>query len=112
MHSLITEEQERMMIFDVYIIGTVGITIALMVIYSLVNNDKDDSKYYKYAIRCGITQSIALIVWYLLKLLLNDLVIPSDEFMKNNISFASICYSFETFAWSIAIISFYYGYTL
>eukprot|EP01084_Bolivina_argentea_P114593 203981_1 len=45
----IKEPVERMMIFDTYITGTVGITFALIIIYSLINN-KNESKNQTTAI--------------------------------------------------------------
>ena len=76
-HSLITETQERMAVFDTYITCTVGMTLAIIILQSLITFNKrlkngqkplmNESKYYKSAITATIISTLGAMLFYVFR---------------------------------------------
>eukprot|EP01084_Bolivina_argentea_P116937 207710_1 len=115
-YAKLTDAQERMTMFDIYVMGTAGITLSVIMLYSYISSKKvletfKNNRYYTAAINCGILLSISSMIVYILKLLSNDFIIPIDQFIVNNFNIVSMIDSCEIIVWSIAKLSFYYGFT-
>ena len=116
-YSAITDTQERLIIIDFYIISTIGLTLAILILYSLINlrrkyNEVNIAsyKYYQYAIICGILSCISAIISYLIKILfLTDLIFPLNY--SKNINIATTLDAILTIFFISEKLAFYYGFS-
>ena len=114
-YSEITDPQERMMLFNVYVIGSMGILLSIQMLYSLsktykkLNDDQDI--YYIYAVIFGITLTICSTLFFLIRLLSNDLILPIDQLFTNHIGIMSMIDSIIILLWLMIKICLYFGFT-
>ena len=115
----IQDNEERMAIFNVFIVGTVALTLSsitlcsfskkLLIIkrstkYDIVSHDK----YTKHGLQFGLTSSICVILFFALKMCCNDLIFAINT---ENQYFKTIFSSISTLLYAIEKLSFYGGVT-
>ena len=113
-YTQITETQERLMIFSIYIVGSMGILLSIQMLYSLSKSFKrlrNRDNNYDYALRFGVTLIIASLLFFLIRLLSNDLILPIHELIAKNIGLVSMIDSIVIILWLIIKISVYFGFT-
>ena len=114
-YFVLNDLEERLIIFDIYIIGTIGLTLAIIMLYSLIcmrreSKTKSLNKYYRYAITCGIISCISYIILYVIRILSTDLIFPVN--FADNINGATIIDSFIFIFWGLEKLFFFYGFSL
>eukprot|EP01084_Bolivina_argentea_P036743 67945_1 len=118
-YSQITDTEERMLIFNNYVTGSIGMTLSALLLYSYMqihlktgsnSHTATENKYFGHAIKCGASVAIGSFLYYFINLFLcNDLVLPMD--FKNNFDIVSILDSFLVIICAGTKVSFYYGFT-
>ena len=113
-YSEMTDTQERLMIIDIYIISTIGATLSILMLYSLIKKKstsypKSTDKYYQYAINSAIISCAAALTTYLVKIIFStDLVFAINY--SANIEIATTIDAFICLFSAIEKIAFYFGF--
>ena len=113
-YSTITETQERLIIVDCYIISSIGLTLTILILYSLTNLRRKykrsiSYKYDRLAVICGMISCITAITIFLIKILFTtDLILPLNY--SKNINIATTLDTFILIFWVTEKLTFYYGF--
>ena len=110
-YTQISENEERMVIVDYYVIGTIAATLSTLILFSMTKvNRNTDNKYYRYAIICGIISATSATIFFSIRILFcTDLIFPYNY--AKNVNIATLLDSFLFIFWTIGKIAFYFGFT-
>ena len=116
-YSEITDFQERLMLFNIYVVGSMEILLSIQMLYSLIKmyrkHNLDQDGYYIYGIMFGITLTVSSTLFFLIRLLSNDLILPIDQLYTNhvNLNIVSLIGCVIVLLWLMIKISLYFGFT-
>ena len=81
-----------MVIIDYYVIGVIGATLSTLILFSMIKmnqkvNLNAGSKYYRYAIICGIISAASATIYLSIRILFcTDLIFPYNYAKNVNIA--------------------------
>ena len=112
-YSVITDTQERLLVFDTYITSTIGITLGIIFLSSFIRNlrknTNSEDKYYRSAVICGITScSLAILMFFIRLFFTTDLIFPFD--FGENLEGSTIVDSVLIILWGAEKVTSYFGF--
>ena len=115
-YSVINDTQERLVYVNIYIITTIGLILAILILYSYITNlqqiktsGSNNNKYYRYAIICGIISCTLSIILYIMVIFFSsDLILPLD--FAANLEISTMIDSLLILFWLTEKIACYYAF--